>query len=132
MTPLRQKMIRELELRRTRPKPSKSTSRPSSNWPSTIGAPPTRLPSRKWRDYLHFLITQRQLALTTVNQQLSALRFFYVQVLRVPNFDLRVPSKRRPLSSRATQSLRYRPPVRRHPNRKHRALLMTAYAPACA
>lgn len=128
MTPLRQKMIRELELQRKSPCTVKNYVRAVADLAKHYHRSPDRIGLEEVRDYLHFLITQRQLALTTVNQQLAALRFFYVQVLRLANFDLRVPSKRprylpEPLSRTAIVRL-----LDATGNRKHRALLMTAYA----
>jgi integrase len=80
------------------------------------------------RDFLHHLITVRQLASSSVNQKAGGIRFFYQHVLGREEFQLKVPMKR---SGRLPQPLG-RTEISRlfdaARNPKHRAILMTAYA----
>lgn len=127
MTPLRQKMIRELELHRKSPRTVEAYVTAVAQLAQHYRRSPDAIAIEEVRDFLHYLITQRKVAFSTCNQKLAGIRFFYRQVLGQEGFSLRVPAKRsgrlpEPLSRSeiarlldATQSL------------KHRVLLMTAY-----
>jgi site-specific recombinase XerD len=91
------------------------------------GRSPDRISVEEVRDFLHYLITEQELAFSTCNQKLAAIRFFYCQVLGRKDFPLRVPAKRsgrlpEPLSRGEIAKI-----LDGTPNLKHRALLMTAY-----
>jgi site-specific recombinase XerD len=121
-------MIRELELHRKSPRTIEAYVRAVAQLARHFGRSPERIEREQVRDFLHYLITQRKLAFSSCNQKLAAMRFFYEQVLRQPDFDLRVPAKRsgrlpEPLSRQEIARL-----LEAATNAKHRVLMMTAYA----
>lgn len=89
---------------------------------------PAELSNEQVQAYLLYLIEERGLAWSTVNQALSAFRFLYEKVLYQPGVKLRVPARRK-VTRRA---LVFSPDQIRSlldaaQNPKHRALLMTTY-----
>jgi len=128
MTPLRQQMIRELELQRKSPNTVEAYVRAVVGLATYYGRSPDQIELEEVRSYLHYLITERNLAFNTVNQALAGLRFLYRQVLGHEKFELRVPAKRsgrlpEPLSAEEIERLLA---AATYP--KHRVLLMTDYA----
>lgn len=127
MTPLRQKMIRELELARKSPRTVAAYVTAVAQLARHYGRSPEAISLEEVREFLHYLITQRKVAFSTCNQKLAGIRFFYRCVLGKDDFPLRVPAKRsgrlpEPLSrSEITRVLEATQ------NTKHRVLLMTAY-----
>lgn len=127
MTPLRAKMIRELQLHRKAPKTIEAYVAAVAQLGRFYGRSPEKISLEEIRDFLHHLITVRKVAYSTCNQKLAGIRFFYRQVLGEQDFQLRVPAKRsgrlpEPLSrgeiARLLDATR---------NAKHRVLLMTTY-----
>jgi site-specific recombinase XerD len=129
MTPLRKKMIRELELQRKSPNTIESYVTAVAQLASFYNRSPEQLGLDEVRVYLHYLITKRKLACSSCNQRLAGLKFLYQQVLGQKDFDLRIPTKRsgrlpEPLSREEVARLL----VAAEYNPKHRALLATTYA----
>jgi integrase/recombinase XerD len=127
MTPLRQRMIRELELQRKSPLTVKAYVKAVAQLAQHFGRSPDALSVEDVRDFLHHLITQKKVAFGTCNQKLAAIKFFYRHVLGKKDFSLRVPSKRatrlpEPFSRGEIAKI-----LNATQNLKHRALLMTAY-----
>ena len=129
MTPLRQKMIRELELQRKSSRTVEAYVYAVQELATHFHRSPERVSVEEVRNFIHHLVTERKVAYSTCNQRLAGLKFFYRQVLGRKDFDLRVPAKRcrrlpEPLSreevARLLQAAEYNP--------KHRMVLMTAYA----
>jgi hypothetical protein len=94
MSPLRNKMIRELELHRKAPGTIKQYVSAVAQLARHYGRSPDRIAIEEVRDFIHHLITQRKVAFSTCNVALSGIRFLYQQVLRQDDFPLRVPAKR--------------------------------------
>lgn len=128
MTPLRQQMIRERELHRKAPKTIEAYVTAVTQLAEYHRRSPETISVAEVRDFLHHLITVRQLAFSSVNQKAGGIRFFYQHVLGREEFQLKVPMKR---SGRLPQPLG-RTEISRlfdaARNPKHRAILMTAYA----
>lgn len=128
MSPLRQQMIRELELQRKSPKTIEAYVTAVRQLAEHYGRSPQAISHDEVREFLRHLIVDRQLAHSSVNQKLAGIRFLYRRVLGQTKFDLRIDRKR---SGRLPQPLG-REEVRRlldaSVNRKHRVMLMTAYA----
>jgi integrase/recombinase XerD len=127
MTPLRQKMIRELQLHRKSPRTVEAYVAAVAQLAQHYGRSPDAISIEEVRDFLHYLITERKVAFSTCNQKLAGIRFFYRQVLGQDGFELRVPAKRsgrlpEPLSRSEIARL-----LGATRNTKHRVLLMTAY-----
>jgi site-specific recombinase XerD len=127
MTPLRNKMIRELELHRKAAGTIKQYVAAVAELAQHYGRSPDRISIEEVRDFIHHLITQRKIAFSTCNTRLAGIRFFYQQVLRQEDFPLRVPAKRsrrlpEPLSRGEIARL-----LDATINTKHRVLLMTTY-----
>jgi site-specific recombinase XerD len=121
-------MIRELELHRKSPRTIEAYVTAVVQLAEHYGRSPDRITLEEVRDFLHHLIAKRKLAFSTCNQRLAGIRFFYRQVLRQEEFDLRVPAKRsgklpEPLGRGEVERLLEAPT-----NVKHRVLLMTCYA----
>jgi site-specific recombinase XerD len=127
MTPLRQKMIRELQLYRKSPRTIEAYVTAVAQLAQHYGRSPDAISIEEVRDFLHYLITRRKVAFSTCNQKLAGIRFFYRQVLGQEEFSLRVPAKRsgrlpEPYSRSEVAKL-----LEATRNIKHRVLLMTAY-----
>jgi len=127
MTPLRAKMIRELELHRKAPSTVEAYVTAVAQLAKHYGRSPEEISIEEIRDFLHHLITQRRVAYSTCNQKLAGIRFFYRHVLGRADFSLRVPAKRsgrlpEPLSRGEITRL-----LKAATNTKHRVLLMTKY-----
>lgn len=127
MTPLREKMIRELELRRKSPRTVEAYVTAVAQLAGHYRRSPDAISVEEVRDFLHYLITQRKVAFSTCNQRLAGIRFFYREVLGLQDFSLRVPAKRsgrlpEPLSRSEIARI-----LEAAGNLRHRVLLMTAY-----
>jgi site-specific recombinase XerD len=121
-------MIRELQLRRLSVKTVEAYVQAVTQLAGHYGRAPDRLTVEEIRDFLHHLIVDKKLAYSSVNQKLAGIRFFWREVLRRKDFDLRVPAKR---SGRLPQALGRSEIARLIAAAtcpKHRALLMTCYA----
>ena len=94
MTPLRAKMIRELELHRKSPDTVEAYVTAVAQLAQHYGRSPDEIAIEEVRDFFHYLITERKVAFSTCNQKLAGIRFFYRQVLGRTDFSLRVPAKR--------------------------------------
>jgi len=128
MTPLRSKMIRELELQRKSPKTIEAYIAAVAALSRFHGRTPAALSVEDCRDYLHHLITVRKLSFSTCNVRVAGIRFLFREVLGRRDFELRVSTKRtrklpEPLSREEIERL-----LAVTDNHKHRVLLMTAYA----
>jgi integrase/recombinase XerD len=128
MTPLRQQMIRELELHRKAPDTIEAYVCAVAQLAEHYHRSPETISVEEVRGFLHYLITVRKLAFSSVNQKLAGIRFFYQHVLGWDEFQLKVPAKR---SGRLPQPLGRSEVARlieQTRNVKHRVLLMTCYA----
>lgn len=127
MTPLRAKMIRELELHRKAPSTIECYVTAVAQLAAYYRRSPEEISREEIRDFLHHLITVQKVAYSTCNQKLSGIRFFYREVLGQEDFQLRVPAKR---SGRLPEPLSRGEIARLFDatqNTKHRVLLMTTY-----
>jgi integrase/recombinase XerD len=127
MTPLRNKMIRELELRRKAPGTVTSYVKAVEELALHYGRSPDKISREEVRSYLHYLITERKLAYSSCNCKIVGINFLYREVLG-QKMDLRVPMKKEgrlpdPLSREEVARL-----IEAARNRKHRVLMMTAYS----
>ena len=128
MTPMRKRMIHELELHRKSPRTIEAYVTAVAQLAQHYGRSPDRISLEQVREFLHHLIVERKLAFSSCNQKLAGIRFFYRHVLGQKKLDLRVPAKRsgklpEPLGRSEVAQL-----LNASGNAKHRVLLMTCYA----
>ena len=127
MSPLRSRMIRELELHRKSPKTVAAYVTAVAQLAQHFGRSPELIAVEEVRDYLHYLIAERKVAFSTCNQKMCGIVFLYRHVLGRREFSLRVPAKR---SGRLPEPLARSEIARLFGGtrtRKERVLLMTAY-----
>jgi len=128
MTPMRKRMIHELELHSKSPRTIQAYVTAVAQLAQHYGRSPECISLEQIREFLHHLIVERKLSFSSCNQKLAGIRFFYQQVLGQKKLDLRVPAKRsgklpEPLGRREVARLLEAPD-----HAKHRMLLMTCYA----
>lgn len=128
MTPMRRKMIRELEVQRRAANTIDSYVTAVADLAQYYHRSPEKISRDEIRAYLHYLLTDRKLADSTCNVKIAAIGFFYREVLGQSSFRLKVPSKRpgklpEPYSREEVIRL-----LTAAKNQKHRVLLMTVYA----
>ncbi len=127
MTPLRKRMIRELELRRKAPTTVSSYVKAVEELARYYRRSPDRISTEEIRSYMHFLIVKKKLSYSSCNHKIVAINFFFREVVR-RKVNLRVPMKR---SGRLPEPLSREEVARLldvAENQKHRVLMMTAYS----
>jgi integrase/recombinase XerD len=128
MTPLRQRMIREMQLCQFCPGTIQSYVSTVARLAKFYGRSPEQLQLEQVRSYVHHLLVEAKLAPGTCNQQAAAITFFYRQVLGQSSFDLKM---RRKHSARLPEVYSQEELVRLFQatgNLQHRVFLMTTYA----
>ena len=129
MTPLRKRMIEELELRGVAPSTVKLYIGCVSRFARHFNKSPEKLGTEEVRAYFLYLIHEKKAASGTYKQALSALRFLYCWVLKRGETmgDFRAPRAeyRLPVVLSFDEVHRFFAAI---PSFKHRTLLMLAYA----
>jgi integrase/recombinase XerD len=129
MTPLRQRMLEELQRRNYSPKTIRLYLRHVAEFAKHFHRSPDQLGAEDIRQYQLFLIREKKLAWSSYNQIVCALRFFYAKTLKrafllqeipFPRMEQRLPTILSPEEVARILT------VPRH--LKTRALLMTIYA----
>ena len=128
MTPLREKMIKELKLARYSEKTNEAYLRAAKGLAEYYWRSPEVISTAEARDYLHHLMVERKLSWSTCNVAASGLAFLYGKVLGREDFRAQLPSRKLPRTQPQVLSVEE---VNRlfevTKNPKHRVLLMTAY-----
>jgi integrase/recombinase XerD len=96
MTPLREQLLRELQLRRYALSTQKHYVSAVYGLTAYYRVPPDQLSATQVQDYLLYIMQQRQLNWSTVNTIAAGLKFFYSQTLKRPDIILAIPSRRTP------------------------------------
>jgi len=129
MTPLRKRMIEEMELRNFAPYTVKLYVDNVARFAKHFGKSPELLDHEHVREYLVYLVQEKKLAWGTYNQALAALRYLYRWVLKRGEVvaDIRGPKRERhlPIVLSAEEVSRFFSAVVSY---KHRMALMTAYS----
>jgi integrase/recombinase XerD len=127
MTPLRTKMIHEMQLQRLAPKTQQAYVTAVAGLATFYNCSPDRLSPEQIRAYLHHLLVERRLAWSSCNQVAAGLKFFYTKTLGwdVLHLPPRTGRSQLPqiLSIEELQRL-----FTHARNPRHRVLLMTTYA----
>jgi site-specific recombinase XerD len=122
-------MIEQMQLHRKAPGTQDQYVQAIAQLAAYYKRSPEQLSSQEIRGYLHYLLTERQLAWSSCNVVAAAIRFFYVDTLGWTPIELNLPPRPahkqlpRVLSVEQLEHL-----FVTTDNPKHRALLMTAYA----
>jgi integrase/recombinase XerD len=127
MTPLRKRMIRELELQRKAPGTVSGYVKNVEELALYYGRSPDKITREEIRSYLHYLIVEKKFSYSYCNHKMVAINFFHREVLG-RKMDLRIPMKKNerlpePLSREEVARL-----ILAARNPKHRVLIMTAYS----
>jgi site-specific recombinase XerD len=127
MTELRQKMIRDMQLRRFADRTHESYLGVVARFAKHYKQSPDLIPDEKVQDYILYLLNERKLSWSTCDITVNALRFFYRVTLGRPN-AVALPTRKHAqslpeiLSASEVQRL-----FAAVSNLKHRVMLMTAY-----
>ncbi len=129
MTPLRKRMIDEMQLRNFSPKTIGMYVDNVARFARYFNTSPDQLGSEQVRTYLLQLVQKKQRSWGTYKVALAALRYFYRWVIRGPEVveDIRCPrpERRLPVVLSIDEVRRFFAAI---PSFKHRMILMTAYA----
>jgi site-specific recombinase XerD len=96
MNPLRKQMIEAMQLRGFSVRTHQSYLDAVSKLARYYGRSPARLGIEEIQGYFVHLVTQRQLSGASCRVYLNAIRFFYLQVLKWPTFDVPITIPKRP------------------------------------
>lgn len=129
MTELRQKMIRDMQLRRLAPRTQHSYVEAVAGLAKYYRKSPDMLSKEEVQNYLLYLEHERKLAWSSCNIVTCGLRFFYDITVQNPDMRLAIPPRK---SQRRLPEVLSREDVARifacAANPKHRLLLMTTYS----
>ena len=129
MTPLRKKMIADMQLRRFSANTQESYVRSVLGLARHYRISPDKINGEKLKSYVLFLTNERNLKWSSVNAITAGIRFFYTETLGRKDMALSIPPRKTPrhlpeiLSK--SELLMLFSSVKNH---KHRTILMTAYA----
>ena len=129
MTALRQKMIKEMKLRRFSAHTQRAYLSSVAGLARYYNQSPEKISNQMIQDYLVYLMEEQKLAWSSCNMTVCALRFFYTQTLGVDSLCFTIPPRKKVhqlpeiLSTDALERL-----FSAVTNQKHRTLLMTTYA----
>ena len=128
MTPLRQRMLEDLQLRNLAPTTQRSYIHHVAAFAKHYGLSPELLDVDDIRSYLLFLLNERKHSPEAVNQCTSALKFVYLTTLEMPWTDEYFPRAKRanklPVVLSQEELLAFFDHI---PSLKYRAALMTCY-----
>jgi len=129
MTPLRRKMLNDIQVRNLAKNTQKSYLQSVTGLARYYHRSPDQISAQEVQDYLLFLSQERHLTWKSCNTIRHGLRFFYQVTLNRPATQFYLPCAKAP--SKLPEILSHEELVRLFTvttNRKHRALLMATYA----
>ena len=129
MTPLREKMISDMQLYRLASTTQDSYLRSVEGLAKYYKKPPDKIEEDELKGYILYLVNEKNLRWSSINIITSGLRFFYVNTLDRKDLALSIPIKKAVYRLAEIFSpeelLEFFASVK---NIKHRAMMMTAYA----
>jgi len=129
MTPLRKRMMDEMEMRNFSPKTVKLYVDNVARFARYFGKSPDRLGPEHVKKYLLYMVQEKKVAWGTYKQALAALRYFYRWVVKGAEVveDIRCPrpERRLPVVLAFDEVRRFFAAI---PSFKHRMILMAAYS----
>ncbi len=129
MTPLREKMISEMQLHRLASATQDSYLRSVEGLAKYFNLSPDKIDEDKLKEYILHLINKRYLKWSTINTITAGLRFLYARTLDRKDIALSIPIKKTPSRLPEIFSpdelLKFFSSIK---NLKHRVMIMTAYA----
>lgn len=132
MTPLRQKLIDEIQLRGFSPHTQDSYVRSVTGLARFYHRSPDQISDDEIKGYLLHLLRVKNLACSSLIVAVSGLRFFFGTVLHRPTtaIEQALPRMKKPVLRPKVYSVQELEQFFKHPklNRRHRALFMTLYA----
>jgi len=129
MTPLRTKMIHQLQLHRLAPPTQKAYVQAVEDVARFYWRSPDQLTADEIRDYLHHLLVERHLAWSTCNIVAAGLRFFYLETLGWEALQLNLPPRKgQRLLPRVLSVDELKRLLASTTSLKQRVVLMTTYA----
>ncbi len=129
MTAMREKLIKEMTLRRFSPHTQRAYIASVAGLSKYYNESPENITKQMIKDYLVYLMQERKLAWGSCNAIMCALRFFYIQTLGIDSMFLNIPPRKKVeqlpeiLSTEEVEVL-----LAALTNQKHRTVLMTTYA----
>jgi site-specific recombinase XerD len=129
MTELRKRMIEDLRLRNYSDHTIRIYTDTVADFARHFHKPPDELGVEEIRQYQLYLLDERKLAWSTLQQRTAALKFFYTRTLKQSWFvqEVAKPKVRRPLPTVLSRE-EVTALLDATPNLKHRTLLATLYA----
>lgn len=128
MTPLRQRMIEDMQLRNLTPETQRNYVHHVAAFAKYFGQSPEMLDIEAVRQYQLYLLNERKLSPETINQYISSVKFLYLITLEMPWTDEYFPRLRRPHKLPVVLSQEEVLAFFDHiPSLKYRAALMTCY-----
>jgi site-specific recombinase XerD len=122
-------MIEDMQIRNLSPKTQRNYLDQVAKFAQFFGKSPSLLGPEEIRTYQVYLVQEKQVAWSVLNQAVCALRFFYRITLGKDWAIQRIPApkteKKLPVVLSADEVARFFAAI---PSLKHRAILMTAYA----
>ena len=132
MTPLRQKLIDEIQLRGFSPHTQDSYVRCVTGLARYYHRSPDQISDDELKAYLLYLLREKQLAVGSLIVAVSGLRFFFGTVLHrsTTAIEQALPRMKKPVQRPKVYSVQELEQLFKVPNlnRKHRALFVTTYA----
>jgi len=129
MTPLREKMISDMQLYRLASTTQDCYLRSVRGLAKYFNMSPDKIDEDKLKEYILYLINERSLKWSSINIITAGLRFFYTKTLNRKDLALSVPIKKTPSRLPEIFSpdelIMFFSSIR---NLKHRMMIMTAYA----
>ena len=128
MTPLRQRMIEDMQLRNLTPETQRNYVHHVAGFARYFDRSPEALDIEAVRQYQLHLLNERKLSPETINQYISSVKFLYLTTLEMPWTDEYFPHVRRPHRLPIVLSQEEVLAFFDHiPSIKYRAALMTCY-----